>query len=258
MIPVAALFTAIPRGLRDALLEAHKEIVQNYAESRWEPSELNGGKLSEVVYSIINGAIQGNYPSVPAKPRNIVDACRQLEQVPPNAALVGDRSFRIQIPRALVFLYEIRNNRGVGHVGGDVNPNYSDATVVLAIANWMVAELIRILHSVALAEAQATVNALVERKHPLIWDSGAVKRVLKPELSMKDQTLALLYGENGWVDDKSLFSSVEYSALGPYRSNVLKELHRDRLLEYEVSNRRAKISPLGVKYVEQSVLKQIT
>ena len=167
MIDLANLLTSIPAALRAPLLDAHREIVQNYAESRWEPAELNGGKLCEVVYSIAEGALNGRLPDCPAKPRNMVSACQRLEQTPPNPAVVGDRSFRIQIPRAIVFLYEIRNNRGVGHVGGDVNPNHADATVVLATSNWLLAELIRVFHSVSLREAQETVDVLVERKHPL-------------------------------------------------------------------------------------------
>jgi hypothetical protein len=74
----------------------------------------------------------------------MVDACKALEKAPQTLP----RSIRIQIPRMLVALYEIRNNRGVGHVGGDVNPNHMDAVAVLAMSKWLVAELIRVLHDV--------------------------------------------------------------------------------------------------------------
>ena len=42
----------------------------------------------------------------------------------------------------IVALYEIRNDRGVGHTGGDVDPNHMDASMVLAGAKWLVAELV--------------------------------------------------------------------------------------------------------------------
>ena len=35
------------------------------------------------------------------------------------------------------------NNRNVGHVGGDVDPNHMDATGVLAQCNWVMGELVR-------------------------------------------------------------------------------------------------------------------
>ena len=66
--------------------------------------------------------------------------------------------------------YEIRNNRGVGHVGGDVDPNHMDAEAVQTMAGWAMAELVRIFHGVKTEEAQETVDALVERKSPIIWE----------------------------------------------------------------------------------------
>ena len=40
-------FSAIPPSLVADLLDAFQQVVNNYAEHRWEPSELNGGKLCE-------------------------------------------------------------------------------------------------------------------------------------------------------------------------------------------------------------------
>src|SRR4029079_6642275 len=111
---------------------------------RWEPSELNGGKLCEVAYSILKGYVDGRMPPRPKKPRNMVDACRALEAADDS---VFPRSVRIQIPRMLIALYEIRNNRGVGHVGGDVNPNEMDSRVVLETSKWIMAELVRLFHN---------------------------------------------------------------------------------------------------------------
>jgi hypothetical protein len=102
------------------LMGAFATIVRNYREGRWEPSELNGGKLCEVVYSVLKGHVDGKMPTSPSKPRNTVDSAKDLEKADQN---VFPRAVRVQIPRVLMALYEIRNNRGVGHVGGDVDPN---------------------------------------------------------------------------------------------------------------------------------------
>lgn len=132
--PSAAVLNlgAVPPSLCDELLKALNEVMSNYRERRWEPSELNGGKLCEVVYTILRGHVDGRFPAKATKPSNIVEACKVLEQGP---AAKLPRSVRIQIPRMLVALYEIRNNRGVGHVGGEVNPNFMDATAVIAITS---------------------------------------------------------------------------------------------------------------------------
>lgn len=111
---------------------------------------------------------KGSFPATAGKPRDMAGACRALENEPPDANRVGDRSLRLLIPRALPVLYEIRNNRGVGHLGGDVDANHMDAEAVQAVASWIMAELVRIFHGVATQEAQDTADALVERKSPAI------------------------------------------------------------------------------------------
>ncbi len=79
----------------------------------------------------------------------------------------------------------MRNNRGVGHAGGDVSPNHMDAVTVLAMAKWLVAELVRVFHNVDTKTATAITDALVEREVPLIWRVGEKERVLKANLSLK-------------------------------------------------------------------------
>ena len=135
MISASTILSNIPDGLKDPLIEEYNSIVQNYMEHRWSPSELSGGKFCEIVYTILNG-FPNSFPSSPSKPNNFVDACSRLE----NKTNVP-RSFAMLIPRLLPALYEIRNNRGVGHTGGDVNPNHMDAVAVLSMSNWIMGEI---------------------------------------------------------------------------------------------------------------------
>lgn len=240
----------MPAGLRDPLLAALNEIATNFAAHKWEPSELNGGKLCETAYTILRSHVDGRWAAKPGKPRDFKTACLDFE----NADKAKfPQSVRITSPRLLMALYEIRNNRGVGHAGSDVDPNHMDATLVLAGAKWVVAELVRIFHNVSTAEAAAVVDALVERVVPTVWAIGATRRVLVPGLSMKDQTLLLLYGPAGWVGEADLVVAVEHSNPSVYRRDVLTNAHKDRLIEYDAVNRRAHISPLGIDYVEKKL-----
>ena len=125
----------------------------------------------------MHGYASGTYPSGPSKPRDFVSACRSLEQnkrVP--------RSFQILIPRILPALYEVRNNRGVGQVGRDVDPNQIDATFVLNNAAWVMSELIRDFHELDISEAQNLVDKLVELESPVVWEGDGVRRVLDIKL----------------------------------------------------------------------------
>lgn len=252
------VLAGVPATLRDALLSNYREIASNYAAHRWEPSELNGGKFCETCYTILDGAISGTFAPKPSKPANMLAACQALEKIPADKSRVGDRSLRVLIPRMIVALYEIRNNRGVGHVGGDVDPNLLDATAVYGMTSWILAELVRIFHSVTTEEARATVSALVERKTPLIWQIDQTRRVLDSKISKIDQTLLLLHQIPGWVSDKDLLSWTEYSSLSNLRSKVLIPLHKSRLIEFDAKQGRAHLSPTGSVDVETRLLKLST
>jgi len=254
-ITPANVLSGLPASLREPLLKSYQEIAANYSEHRWEPSELNGGKFCEVVYTIVHGSLTGTFASKPSKPRNMVDGCRALEGITANPNRVGDRSLRLLIPRMLPVLYEIRNNRGVGHVGGDVDPNFLDATAVYGMSSWCLAELVRIFHSVSTEVAQQTVDALIERKHPLIWQVGDIRRVLNPGMNKRDQALVLLHQSPAWVSDRNLASWVEYSSVSMFQRRILGALHKARLIEHDRAEAKARISPLGIKMVEEKILK---
>ena len=200
---VADLLKNIPTSLRDELIVEFNKLVKNYRESRWEPAELDGGKLCEIVYSILIGYTSNNYPIQAFKPDDFYTACKNLEKLDKT---IFPRAIRIQIPRILISLYEVRNNRDVGHVGGDVDPNRMDATLVISNAKWLMAELIRLFHQVNIDEANDAVDLIVQRETELIWNIGSKKRVLLSGLGYKEQSLLLLYNcVDGKASDQDLF-----------------------------------------------------
>jgi hypothetical protein len=255
----APLLAGIPDALRVELLSCYRKLITNFRERRWEASELNGGQFCEIVFSILRGVLVGSFPAKAGKPKNMVDDCRALENFAANPARVGDRSIRVLIPRMLPVLYEVRNNRNVGHVGGEVDPNHQDAIAVVTLASWIMAELVRIFHDMPLTEAQAMVDALVERHTPLVWeveDGGGVKRVLDARIGASDVTIVLLYSTPGWLDTATLLKWTEYKNATRFHDEILGGLHRARHVEFDRANARVRISPTGIAYVEDSVLRR--
>jgi len=247
----AAALGGIPTGLREELIAEFEMITRNYRERRWRAAELHGGRLCEVVYTILEGHLNGNkYAATASKPSRFNDACKKLESKPPAA---GSDSARLIIPRILVGLYDMRNRRDVGHVGGDVSANHMDATVVLHMSQWIMAELVRVFHVVAVDEAARVVDALVDRTVPILWQVGDVTRILDTRLNLDDGTLLLLYSEVQGVHETKLAESLEQDRIGNYR-RVLQRLHGKRLVEYSNATRIAVISPLGIKDVEERLL----
>lgn len=242
MLPPTTLLSTLPAGLRDPLIQEYNSIVQNFMEHRWSPAELSGGKFCEIVYTILDGYTTGTFAATPTKPRDFVGACRALES---NAS--APRSFQILIPRLLPALYEIRNNRGSGHAGGDVDPNPMDASAVLSMASWVMAELIRVVHQTSVAEAQLAVDSLVERRIPLVWSGADVRRVLRPDIKLKDQVI-LLIGATYTANVGQLIQWTEYGNSSRFRK-VLREMHSLRLLEYNQATGDVMLLPPGADYL---------
>jgi hypothetical protein len=215
------------------------QIVSNFMERRWTSAELSGGRFCEIVYTILDGHARGSYAASPAKPANFIDACRRLEG---NTAV--PRSFQILIPRLLPALYEIRNNRNVGHVGGDVNPDFMDSSAVVSMSSWILAELVRVFHSISTEEAQVVVTELAERRLPLVWRSGELRRVLKPELPLKSQVLLLLASSPTKVRADDLLKWTGYRGK-PYFTRLLRQLHEARLIEFHEPVGEVELLPPG-------------
>jgi hypothetical protein len=252
MIPASKALSAIPPGLRDPLLAEYQTIVQNYLEQRWLPSELHGGRFGETVYTILDGQAQKSYAAVPSKPVNFAESCKKLES---NKLPHVPRSFQILIPRMLPALYEVRNNRNVGHVGGDVDPNHMDAVMVLSTANWIMAELVRFFHGLKTAEAQQVVDTLVEVRIPVIWSDGNVKRVLRPELKLHEQIVLLVAVSVPDVTSKELLEWIEEDDKA-YFIKTLRKLHSRRLVEFTENTDKVKILPPGANFVQDLIRKK--
>ena len=250
MTTALTALNAIPPGLRNPLLDEYQTIVQNFLERRWLPSELSGGRFSEIVYTILLGYGTPPYAAAPFKPSNFVDDCRKLEK---NSKV--PRSFQILIPRMLPVLYEIRNNRSVGHVGGDVDPNHMDTVAVLSMCNWIMAELVRVFHGLSVTEAQKVVDTLAEVRMPVIWAHGSVKRILQPKLKLNEQLLLLIATSAPDVAATQLKEWTEYKD-HKYFLRTLRTLHKNRLIEFTESTDRARILPPGTRFVMDLIRKK--
>jgi len=160
------------------------------------------------------------------------------------------------MPRALVFIYTLRNKRGIGHVGGDVDANHIDAMTIARVCDCVVCELIRVYHKLSLEDAQYLVDGLAQRNVPDIWHVAGKKRVLRNDLDFKQQVLLLCYQEPlNAVLQEDLFSWVEHSNFTVFKRSVLQPLHKRRLIEYDTSADTITISPLGIREVEERILK---
>ena len=149
----------------------------------------------------------------------------------------------------------MRNKRGIGHVGGDVDANAIDIAAMAKTADWIICELIRINHSMSLEEAQDIIDSISVRQLPTIWEVSGKKRVLKEGLKAKDQTLLLLYSsQNSAVLLEDLCDWIEYSNIQVFKNTIIKKLHKRRFLEFDKDSESIVLSPKGVEYVEKNLI----
>lgn len=182
----------VPAEFRKRLIPAYESLKRDHAEGRYEASGLGAGKFCEVCLRLLQHAVTGSSTVFGAKIPNFADECRKIVTSPAGSAA---ESLRTVVPRALVFMYTMRNKRGIGHVGGDVEANKIDSVTLTRVADWIVCELIRVYHGLSFEEAQDLVDTLATRSLPDIWEIAGKKRVLRNGLSASQQALVLLYSD---------------------------------------------------------------
>jgi len=242
------------KRLKETFFEVKKRHLQAEYSSNWDSSGLSAGKFCETVLRFLQHELTGEYTPFGQHIKNFPDECGKLLQLPKTSGL---ESLRVIMPRALIFIYTLRGKRGVGHVGGDVEANKIDIATIAKVCDWVFCELIRIYHGLSLENAQALVDNLSLREIPLVWEISGKKRILNKGLNYKKKVLLLLYSsitENG-VLTEDLHDWSEHSHLSYFKRDVLKPLHKDKLVEYDQSNEIVYISPLGITEAE-NVLKE--
>jgi len=241
----------VPGKFRKKLIDSYLEIKRGLIEAKYDNVGLNAGKFCEIVIRLLQEQVFSKSTPFGEKIPNMADECRKLVTSPKTSAV---ESIRAIIPRAIIFIYTLRNKRGIGHVGGDVDANRIDAVTIARSTDWVICELIRVYHKLSLEEAQDIVDSLSVRDLPIIWEIAGKKRVLKDGLSAKQKVLLLLYSEpNSSVLTEDLCSWVEYSP-SMFTARVLSKLHSERLIEHDEDSELVYLSPKGAKLVEDNLL----
>jgi len=243
---------SVPKKFRTKIINLYLDLKRNCREARFEAAGLSAGKFCETVLRQLQDKIFGAYTPFGTQIGSFANECRKLITSPVASATESERAV---IPRALVFLYTMRNKRGIGHVGGDVDANEIDTAVMARIADWILCELIRVHHGMSLEEAQDLVDSISVRQLPVIWEVAGKKRILKKGLSAADQVLLLLYhSKETAVLVEDLCDWIEYSNLSVFKSRVIRALHKKRMLEHDRDNDAVLLSPNGTEHVEKHIL----
>lgn len=243
---------ALPTELRARIVKSYSDLKTRSLEAQFDAVGVRAGRFAEVMLRILQHLLTGTYTPLSANLTNFKGECEKLEKVP---AAAGAEGLRVLMPRALCFLYTLRNKRDFGHAGGEVDANEIDATTSTRVADWCLSELIRVIHKIPIEDAQSLCDAIAERTLPKIWNVLGRKRILDTSLSYSEQVLLLLYSElDKGVATEDLFQWSEHPHSSNFRRDVLSKLHAARHIEWDRDTDMAVISPLGIEIIEKTLI----
>jgi hypothetical protein len=185
----AGLAAQLNGRLVDELLEAHEQVKLNYFLGGLRLSAVEGGRFSEAAFRLLQEITTGTFTPIGTQ----LDTDRLIRTVGGLPAATFSDSVRLHIPRALRLIYDVRNKRDAAHLADGIDPNVQDGTLVATVADWVLAEFVRLYHNVSADEAQRIVEQLVTRQSPIVQEFEGFLKVLKPGLGASDHVLVLLY-----------------------------------------------------------------
>jgi len=156
----ALLYPAFFKKHSDSALKHFQDMVDEYQKGEWDDATAKGGKFVEAVMKALWVFVGETVPKGKAyKAGSIMDQIA-------NKAAFPER-IRLTIPRACRFAYEIPSNRGARHDADEIQANEMDATAVVAVCAWVLAEMVSFAQKgLDLARARSIVEGLMRRRYP--------------------------------------------------------------------------------------------
>jgi hypothetical protein len=242
----AQLSSKLDPKLVKELLDAHAEAKRNFYLGGLRLSAVEGGRFCEAAFRLLQDTTDGKHTPL-SKTLPKTDALiLQLSNL--DASKFND-SIRLHIPRSLRLVYDIRNKRDTAHLSDGIDPNLQDATLVVTVIDWVLAEFIRLYHNVPANEASKIVNGIVKRVAPVVQDFNGFLKILNPKLGVSDHCAVLLYQRG---DDGATYDELERWARPKMRRNLQRAL--DTLIDDKdfahFDGTRYFITRHGEQYVE--------
>lgn len=245
----AQLSTKIQGKIVAELLDAHEEAKRNYYLGGLRLSAVEGGRFCEAAFRVLE-ELAGRPTTPLGKQLDTDKLITALANMTPAAA---PDAVRLHIPRSLRVVYDIRNKRDAAHLADGIDPNVQDATLVVGVLDWVLAEFIRLIHNVSPDEASRLVDSIVARKAPIVQEFDGFLKVLNPGLGASDFALVLLY-HRGKVG--ASFEELKLWVRPKMRANLKRTL--DGLVDVKdfahLDGSKYKITRLGEQSVEQRKL----
>jgi hypothetical protein len=180
---VSALAKLVSRPLAEDLVDQFLLIRQDVLARTLGRSA--PGKFVETFVQILEYIDTGTYslkPSVDA----YLQACENKARL--------DEGLRLCAARIARIMYSLRNKRSIVHKGS-VDTNVWDLQFLLASAQWILTELLRLSQNISMAEAGKLVAQIQIPVGGLVQDFGDCKLVLSNSVTVRQEILCLMLAD---------------------------------------------------------------
>ena len=170
----------IPAALAEDAARGFAELRRDTASRTLERA--SAGKLIETFVQILQFLECGKWDPQPNVDQYLRGVDSRLSSLDDGLRVCGAR-----VARAM---YSLRSKRNIVHKG-DVDPNVYDLAFLLHGAQWIMAELVRVVSQVSMTDAGAVVARIQAPVGTLVQDFGE-RRIVLAKTSVKDEMLVLL------------------------------------------------------------------
>lgn len=242
-----AALSNVPADIANALEQEFVELEARFARGDWGPAELNGGRLAEALLRYLEWKQSGG-PFTPIGTQ--LNRTTIVHKVENDATL--PEGIRFHVRRCAELLMDIRNKRDVAHLGAVVDVDEMDAQLVLRLANWSLAEIVRQEGQLDAAEAQALIDRLSATHVPLIEEIDGDLVIVADNLLPATKALVILY--HSYPDPVSLGDLQQAVRYTSHASNFRRLLtNRQEKGLVHLKDDKAYLTRKGAAWVEASV-----
>lgn len=238
------LSTSFDATLATQLVEEFIGVESSFSLGRWRYSELDGGRLCEVLARILyslDSKLLSHTKSVDDCTQYILDD-KLLHSFP-------ERRTAGQMARVIRAVYKLRSQRNAVHVSPDYTADEYDARYVLESCRWLVLEVLRLFWTADKAVVVQTMKEICRFQLPFVRDYKGRLLVQLRGLKVEEEILILLYqAGNGGMTIQGLLASIPKDPTGIRR--MLKKLSGSSHRSVIQVDGLCYITDLGIQDVE--------
>lgn len=176
----------LDNGLATALITEFLDLERRFVLGDWEPATLNGGQFAEIASRIVYHIDSGNL-----SPRKGVHPCLKFveDEASTNPHAFPQRRAALHLCKALRTIYKFRSQRGAIHIDPDYTANELDSTLVLALARWVMSEILRIFWGGSHADIARAIREIVRYQVPAVLVIDDRPLVLRTDCTVEEEIL---------------------------------------------------------------------